>query len=100
MRRIPVLLLAAALLPTAVQAQSNCAEREKVVHNLENGYGEAFAGGGLRNAQQIFEVWFSQDKGTWTILLTRADGVSCIMATGTNWREADMAVAPVVGIPG
>lgn len=100
MRRIPALLLAAALIPAAASAQTNCAAREKVVQNLESGYGEAFAGGGLRNAQQIFEVWFSQEKGTWTILLTRADGVSCIMATGTNWREADMSVAPAMGIPG
>lgn len=100
MPRIPALLLAAALIPAAANAQTNCAARDKVVHNLEASFGEVFAGGGMRNAQQIFEVWFSQEKGTWTILLTRADGVSCVMASGTNWREGDTTLAPVRGIPG
>ena len=82
------LTLLAILVPASLHAQSNCAERDTVVEKLETGYGEEFAGGGLQNSKNIFEVWFSEEKGTWTILLTRADGTSCIMASGTNWRES------------
>ncbi len=84
-------------LPTALHAQNNCAARDSVVDKLSVKYGEAFAGGGLQNAQSVFEVWFSEEKGTWTILMTRADGTSCIMASGTNWREGIKIPA---GIPG
>lgn len=88
-------ILAMALLaPTVLQAQNNCAARDSVVHNLESSYGEIFAGGGIQNAQRIFEVWFSEEKGTWTILMTRADGKSCVMASGTNWREGDGIKVP------
>ena len=73
--------------PTTIQAQTACADRDDLVANLETRYGEAFAGGGLQNAQQIVEVWFSEEQGTWTVLMTRADGRSCIMASGTNWRD-------------
>lgn len=81
-------LLALALIgPTGLHAQANCADRETVVSKLANSYGEEFGGGGLQNAQQILEVWYSEDKGTWTVLMTRADGRTCIMASGTNWRD-------------
>ncbi len=87
----PLVVAALALAPTVLfaQQQNNCAERQHVVKKLESGYGEVFAGGGLQNTSRVFEVWFSEDKGTWTILMTRADGKTCIMASGTNWREGD-----------
>ncbi len=81
------LIALAVLGPTSLHAQANCADRETVVSKLESSYGETFGGGGLQNAQQILEVWFSEEKGTWTVLMTRADGKSCIMASGTNWRD-------------
>lgn len=75
-------------------AQSNCAPRDVVVERLGAKYGEQFAGGGLQSTRQIFEVWFSPRTRTWTILMTRADGVSCIMASGTNWRSAAGLIDP------
>lgn len=73
------------LLSTSVHAM-NCAPRDVVVTRLLDTYGENFSGGGLQNAESIFEVWTSPNDGTWTILMTRADGTSCIMAAGTDWR--------------
>ena len=70
-------------------AQANCAARDVVVERLAAGFGEKLAGAGLRNSTSIFEVWMSEEKGTWTILLTTADGQSCVMASGTHWRGAD-----------
>ena len=84
----------------ATVAQANCAQRDLVVSKLEGGYGETFAGGGLRDSNAIYEVWFSEERGTWTILLTRPDGVTCVMASGTNWREALPATKKPAGIPG
>ena len=102
MPSIRTLVVAALVLtPTSLLAQQqtqNCAERKHVVNKLESGYGEVFAGGGLQNASRIFEVWFSEDKGTWTILMTRADGKTCIMASGTNWREGDPSMKVPKGV--
>jgi len=90
----------AIFLPTSLLAQNNCAERNSVVENLEASYGEAFAGGGMQSDEHLFEVWFSPEKGTWTILMTHADGRTCIMASGTNWQENENVTAPVTGIQG
>lgn len=86
-------------LASGAAAQTVCADRDHLVRNLGTRYGEEFAGGGLQSAQQIVEVWVSEEKGTWTILMTRADGKSCIMASGTNWRDADQVDLPK-GTPG
>ncbi len=99
MRRIlPSLVLLMAITPTAVSAQNNCAARDSVVEKLKGGYGETFAGGGLQNSNRVFEVWHSTEKGTWTILMTMANGTTCIMASGTNWRDGFPAINQPAGI--
>lgn len=74
--------------PERSSAQAVCIDRASVINKLEKGYGESFAGGGLQTDKIIYEVWFSEEKGTWTLLMTKANGMSCIMASGTNWRKA------------
>lgn len=93
------LLCLALAIPTTGLAQTACAEREDLIENLSKRYGETFAGGGLQNPKSILEVWYSAEKGTWTVLMTRADGRSCIMASGTNWRDSTEVKLPA-GIPG
>ncbi|MEL6642640.1 MAG: hypothetical protein AAFQ79_01785 [Pseudomonadota bacterium] len=90
---------AAAILPSIGQAQTFCAERQAITDRLQSGYGETYAGGGVRNAESIFEIWKSDEKGTWTILMTMADGRSCVMASGTNWRDLESVRRPA-GVPG
>lgn len=95
------LAIGAAIVTTAAAAQTqNCANRDTVVGKLETRYGESFSGGGLQNNQRIFEVWSSEEKGTWTILMTHANGTTCVMASGTNWRGGLPKVAEPAGIPG
>ena len=84
---------------TPALAQQVCAERDAVTDRLKTKYSENFVGGGLRNAKAIFEVWMSEDEGTWTILMTTPDGKSCVMASGTDWRDALPTMEPA-GIPG
>lgn len=83
-----ILLIILAFASQEARAQGNCAERAIVTEHLASKFGEDFAGGGLRNAQSIFEVWVSHENGTWTIIQTQADGTSCVMASGTHWRDA------------
>ncbi len=94
-----LILAAAIVVPGSLEAQQSCAQRDVVTNKLQTGYGETFTGGGLRNSTSVFEVWASEKGGTWTILMTKADGTSCIMASGTNWRGPTLA-EQAVGIPG
>lgn len=70
---------------------SACAERESVVEQLKNKYDEQLTVGGLQNgdeAQSVVEIWSSEETGTFTVLLTHATGITCVMAAGTDFFEA------------
>lgn len=64
-----------------------CDQRAKVVAKLGEKYGEVRRGGGLTGSTAIFEIWASEQTGTWTILKTTPDGFSCVMAVGQGWQD-------------
>lgn len=83
---------AMSLYPTSAEAQSsNCAERGQVIKKLQESYGEELAFGGLqktRGGQAVMEVWTSKQTGSYTVLITHANGISCIVSVGTDFFEA------------
>ena len=97
MTRLSLIL---ALLASPAFGQQSCATRDIVIERLSTGYGETLQGGGLQSETKIFEVWFSEESGTWTILMTKANGTSCVMASGTNWRGPGPNDQLIPGVPG
>lgn len=79
--------LAVASSATGAQAQA-CANRDLVVARLEERYGETLQSLGLNQNNSLVEVYASEETGTWTILLTRPDGVACLIAAGQMWDAA------------
>ena len=79
-----------------VKAQSaNCAERAVVVERLQEGYGETRQSIGLGRNNAIVETWASAATGSWTIIVTLPDGMSCLIASGESWEQlAEQARAP------
>ena len=77
----------AAIGPPDAQAQMACGTRDSVVAKLGEKYGEVRRGGGLTGSTAIFEIWASEATGTWTILKTTPDGLTCIMAVGDDWHD-------------
>ena len=76
----------AAMAPPALAA--NCAARDSVVESLESKYAERLTAGGLqatRGNQSVMEIWASTETGTYTVLITNAHGISCIVAAGTDF---------------
>ncbi|CAA7614166.1 hypothetical protein [Magnetospirillum sp. UT-4] len=75
-----------ALAPTAiVAADSICAPREVLLASLSREYTEAPKAIGLANNGAVVELLTAPDGGTWTILMTRPDGTSCVVAAGEAW---------------
>jgi hypothetical protein len=73
-------------LPAAAETPI-CGARQTIVEALARQYGEAKRAVGLHNRGALVELWTSADTGSWTLLLTRPDGVTCAMAAGESWRE-------------
>ena len=79
----------------AALAQSPvCADRDSVVARLASEYGETRQAIGLASADQVVEIFASDETGSWTITVTRTDGMTCLVAAGQNYQELDEALTP------
>jgi hypothetical protein len=79
----------AATAPPAYAA--NCAARDTVIARLQTAFSEDLKVGGLqkvRSKHSVMEIWASDETGTYTVLLTDANGISCIVAAGTDFFKA------------
>ena len=85
---------AAALAPPAMAQSYACLPRTALVQSLESTHGEQLTGGGLQNAAHVVEVWSSEQTGSFTVFVTRADGLACIVATGQNWHNSVQTKVP------
>ncbi len=77
----------AAAAPPVAQAQMVCGARDSVVAKLGEKYGEIRHGGGLAGPTAIFEIRASEATGSWTILKTTPNGLTCIIAVGDAWQD-------------
>lgn len=103
-KRIVAAGLAVGAVVTAIPAHAgDCAMRTQVVERLQRDYAERLTGGGLNDAEAgeaVIEIWASPETGSFTVILTGADGVSCILATGTDWFETRDVMPEPAGIEG
>lgn len=59
--------------------------RDEVVAGLGDEYKEVPVAGGIATNGSILEVFASPDGGSWTIIVTRPDGRSSVVAEGEGW---------------
>ncbi len=79
------LLLALALFAGSssfVAAQMLCVDRVDMLNRLASEYGEELIEVKMIEDHGLLEVLKSPTKGTWTLLLTKPGGISCVLATG------------------
>lgn len=81
---------AAVVSPTPVHA-AECGKHENVIAFLGKKYKEQLQAMGLVSNKGFMQL-FVAETGTWTVILTTPQGISCIVAAGDNY-EANPKVA-------
>ncbi len=77
----------------ATQAQqASCAERARVIERLETKYGESRQSVGLSANNGVVETYANAESGTWTIVITLPNGMTCLMAAGSAYEPVEAAV--------
>ena len=79
---------------TLTQAQQNCAARDRVIERLASAYGETRQSIGLSRNNTMIEVFASADTGTWTITVTNASGLTCLVASGQAFERLAEVLPP------
>lgn len=81
------LTLALALAAPALASPPVCGERDVALRMLSEKYDEQPEAVGLGDGGHLYEILVSEDRETWTILVTTPQGVSCMVASGRAWLE-------------
>jgi hypothetical protein len=78
---------AAALAPPAsAQMVFPCFVRSELAQTLTDTFREMAHGAGLQGATRLVELWISPETGTFTVLLSHPNGISCVLASGIGWE--------------
>ena len=62
-----------------------CGKRADVEKMLKEQYGERAMAHGLAHTGAVAEI-FTSPKGTWTIIATSPNGMSCMIGSGKSWQ--------------
>lgn len=82
-----VVFLVGAIFASAVHAQqAQCAPTAQVLDALVNKYGEQQITHGATPSGAIIQVWANAETGTWSAIVHRPDGVSCLVASGDSFE--------------
>lgn len=79
-------ILALAATSSFAQGSRNCAPRDVVVERLADKYGESRQSVGLGANNSLVEVFAAGETGTWTITVTMANGLTCLVASGQSFE--------------
>ncbi len=74
--------------PAGAQARVPCIATETMRERLHDQYGEQPVSVGLGSNGAVFEIYASAN-GTFSIVMSMANGFSCMMASGNNWEILD-----------
>jgi len=67
-------------------AAPQCGQRSVVLQQLGEKYGESRRGMGLAANNTVMEMFASATTGSWTIIVTMPDGMSCLVASGQGYE--------------
>lgn len=73
----------------------NCAPHETVTSRLAEKYGESRQVIALTTDQSVLEVYASDETGSWTITVTQAGALTCLVAAGENYQHVAEALVSV-----
>ncbi len=80
-----ILILAAILFAPAAAAQAVCGSHQSISDKLKKSYTETPLSMGVTNGGGIVEVFVSPE-GSWTLVVTQPNGMSCLIAAGLDWE--------------
>ena len=74
-------------IPQRLQFIGLCDTHDGLAAALANRYGETPVVMGTTGGSSIMELFVNIKTGTWTVVLTQADGTACGVASGENFEE-------------
>lgn len=68
------------------QSPVRCGPRAELLKQLSSLYREQPVALGIADTGTLLEVVAANDGATWTVIVTRSNGTSCVIMTGEGWQ--------------
>ena len=75
------------------QTAPPCTPRGAVIETLSSRYGESRQSIAMSADNLVVEVYASAETGSWSLVITRPDGISCLAVTGNGYETMAEAIA-------
>lgn len=72
-------------------ARTGCDSRATIIDGLKDVFQETPVAVGMEQSGNVVELLRARDGTSWTLVITRPDGISCIAAAGEHWNEIEQA---------
>lgn len=79
-------VLACMTVPAIAQQGPRCGPRDTAVKHLAKKYGEHVVIRGTSGPSAVTEIYANVESGTFTVLVTNVQGISCLVAAGENYE--------------
>ncbi len=86
-----VMLIAMSAVPAAATGSPQCAPRPEILKELSKRFNEEPVALGLTNDGSSLKCLTSDGGSTWTIMISRPNGSSCLVAAGEGWEQGKIA---------
>lgn len=90
-----LIFLGAWLFSADAGAQALCGSQKDVLAALASRFQEFPTEMGLTNGEGLLELLTSADGATWTLVMVAPDGLTCVIATGKQWKALPPPGAPL-----
>lgn len=89
------LLAATSIGPAAADESMACGKRDEMLGHLSGKYNEEPVAMGLATNGSLVEVLTSSAGDSFTIVYTTPNGLTCMMAAGSNWETVKQQLAGI-----
>ncbi len=73
--------------PATVKAQPVCMPHDDFRVELQRNFLEDPVAIAIANNGALIELYAKRDKSSWTLVMTRPGGLSCVLVAGEEWNE-------------
>ena len=80
-----VFLVVMAVTPALAQNIQACGPRQAIVDHLKTNHDETITARGLSSRGWVLEIFANQEIGSWTIISTNPNSLSCLHDEGASW---------------
>lgn len=87
------MLFASLIVASPAYSDERCIPWDDLREGMQKTFGQIEVGGGFIDSNAVITVFATPGGAEWTLAAHRADGLACVLSTGTDWFHVSVPSA-------